>query len=140
MSRPDLVGETHLVADEPAELGAELLGDALGDGAGGDAARLGVGDPLAAQLEQNLGQLGRLARPGLARDDDDLVVANGGGDVVAPLRHRQVSRVVDARHGAARGRSHEPFSLGSRSDRSARRFCARARRVRLTHKVVCSTK
>ena len=106
-----LVGEAHLVADEAAELGTELFGDALGDGARGDAARLGVGDAHSVQLEQNLGQLRRLARPGLARDDDDLVVANGGGDVVAPLRHRQISRVVDARHGAARGRSHEPFSL-----------------------------
>ena len=85
----DVVGEPHLVADGLAELGAELLGDPLGDAAGGDPARLGVPDQRprtpAAELEADLGQLGGLARPGLAGDDHHLVVADGGGDVVAPL-------------------------------------------------------
>ena len=59
-----LVGEPDLVADRLAELDAELLGDALGDGAGGDPARLGVPDlpvDAAAQLEADLGELGGLA-------------------------------------------------------------------------------
>ena len=38
------VGEPDLVADRAAELDAELLGDPLGDRAGGDPARLGVPD------------------------------------------------------------------------------------------------
>ena len=38
------VGEPDLVADQVAQLGAELLGDPLGDRAGGDPARLGVPD------------------------------------------------------------------------------------------------
>ena len=42
------VGEADLVADDVAELGAELLGDPLGHRPGGDAARLGVADQLAA--------------------------------------------------------------------------------------------
>ena len=38
------VGEPHLVADGLPQLGAELLGDPLGDAAGGDPPRLGVAD------------------------------------------------------------------------------------------------
>ena len=93
-----VVGEPHLVADGAAELDAELLGDALGHRPGGDPAGLGVADgPLdaATELEADLGELGRLARPGLARDDDDLVVADGRGDVVAALTDRQVLGIGD---------------------------------------------
>ena len=76
----DLVGEPHLVADGLAELGAQLLGDPLGDRAGGEAARLGVADQpcdAAAELEADLRQLRGLAGPGLAGDDHDLVVPDG---------------------------------------------------------------
>ena len=55
--------------------------------------------PAAAELEADLRQLGGLARAGLARDHDDLVVADGGGDVVAALRDRQLRREGDV-HGA----------------------------------------
>ena len=82
----DRVGEAHGVADGGAELGAQLLGDALGDGAGRDPARLGVADEpavAAAELEAQLGQLGALARAGLAGDDDHLMVADRGQQVVA---------------------------------------------------------
>ena len=96
------VGEAHLVADQVAELGAELLGDPLGDRAGRDPARLGVPDQPAAvaagaapELEADLGQLGGLPGAGLAGDDDDLVVADRGGDVVAALADREVGRVGD---------------------------------------------
>ena len=49
----------------------------------------------AAELEGDLGQLRRLARPGLAGDDDHLVVAQGGGDVVPPVADRQLVGVAD---------------------------------------------
>ena len=101
------VGEAHLVADDVAELGAELLGDPLRHRAGGDAARLGVADQLAApgrpesaaQLEADLGQLGGLPRAGLAGDDDDLVVTDGSGDVVAARGDRELGRVGDLHNG-----------------------------------------
>src|SRR5690606_38660496 len=106
LGRP--VGEAHLVADGRAELDAELLADPLGDRAGGDAARLGVADralDAPAQLQADLGQLGRLAGAGLPRDDHDLVVADGLGDVAAALGDRQLRRVADLgrQHGAAGG-------------------------------------
>ena len=84
-----LVGEPDLAADDVAQRAVQLLGDPLGDAARGDPAGLGVPDPAphaAAQLEGDLRQLGGLARAGLPGDDDDLGVAQRGGDVVAPLR------------------------------------------------------
>ena len=70
LARRRAVGEPHLVADQVAELGAELLGDPLGDRPRGDPARLGVADQppsrAAAELEADLRQLGGLARAGLA--------------------------------------------------------------------------
>ncbi len=71
-----LVGEPHGVADGLAERGAQFVGDALGDGAGGQPPRLGVADgaaDTAAEFEADLRQLGGLARTGLAGDDDHLV-------------------------------------------------------------------
>ncbi len=72
----DLVGEAHGVADRLAKRGAQLVGDALRDGARGQPARLGVPDgaaDAAAEFQADLGQLGRLARAGLAGDHDHLV-------------------------------------------------------------------
>ena len=43
----DLVGEADGVADGVAELGVQLVGDALPDGAGGEPSRLGVADRAA---------------------------------------------------------------------------------------------
>ena len=89
----DLVGEPHRVADDITERRVQLVGDALRDRARGEPARLGVPDRAAhaaAEFETDLGQLGRLARTGLARDDDDLVVANCRGEVVAFGADRQV--------------------------------------------------
>ena len=98
------VGEPDLVADRVAQLGAELLGDPLGDAARRDPARLGVADHLrsspAAQRQADLRQLRGLARPGLAGDHDHLVVPDGLGDVVTTGRDRQVGWEVDA-HSAA---------------------------------------
>ena len=87
------VGEPHLVADEVPELDLHLLGDPLGHRARGDPAGLRVADLSAraeAQLEAHLRQLGRLARPRLTGEDDDLVVTDGGEDVVAALDDGQV--------------------------------------------------
>ena len=92
------VGEADLVADQLPQLGVELGGDPLGDRPRGDPAGLGVPDQAllpAPQLEADLRQLGGLPGAGLARDDDDLVVADGGGDVVTPLADRQLGRVDD---------------------------------------------
>ena len=105
VGEPDLVAHRAPGLAEPGS--AELLGDPLGDAAGGDPARLGVPDhPVhaAAELEADLGQLGGLARPGLPRHDHDLVVADGGGDVLTPLADRQLGGVADLRHqGLPRG-------------------------------------
>ena len=94
-----VVGEAHLVADSATDLDVQLLGDAIGDGTCRDAPRLRVADlpgDAPAELEQDLGQLRRLAAAGLARDHDHLVVADGRRDVVAPLADREV-RVGDGR-------------------------------------------
>ena len=49
----------------------------------------------ATQLEADLRQLGGLARPGLAGDDDDLVVPDRRRDVGAPPTDRQLGRERD---------------------------------------------
>jgi hypothetical protein len=73
--------EAHLVADDLAERRLQLLGDPPGDARGGDPARLGVADQAAAvgaapaHRQRDLRQLGRLARAGLAADDDRRVIA-----------------------------------------------------------------
>ena len=99
-----VVVEPHLIADGRAELGVQFLRDPRGHSPRGDPARLGVtdltGDP-AAELEADFRQLGRLPRAGLARDDDDLVVANGRRDLVLLLADRQLRRIGDQRHGLA---------------------------------------
>ena len=104
----DLLGEAHLVADDPArpDRCAQLGGDALGHAARGDAPRLGVADHpghAPAQLQADLGQLGGLAAAGLAGDDDDLVLGDGGGDLLAACRDRQLLGVDDRRDGGGAG-------------------------------------
>ena len=104
----DLLGEAHLVADDAArpDRGAQLGGDALGHAAGGDAPRLGVADHpghAPAQLQADLGQLGGLTTAGLAGDDDDLVVGDGRGDLLAAGGDRQLLGVDDRRDGCSAG-------------------------------------
>ena len=97
------VGEPHGVADGGAQVGAQLFGDALGDGARGDTTRLGVADQPAdpaAQIETQLRQLRALARPRLAGDDDDLMVADGGQQIVAAGSQRQCVRAGQRMTGA----------------------------------------
>ena len=96
-----LVGEAHLVADRPAQLGAELLGDPVRDRTGRQPSGLGVSDRpayAAAQLEADLGQLGGLARPGLPRHHHDLVVTDRREDLVLRPRHRELGWIAHRRH------------------------------------------
>ena len=51
------------------------------------------------ELETDLRDLGRLAGPGLTRDDHDLVIADRGRDLVLQLADRQLLRIRDLRHG-----------------------------------------
>ncbi len=97
-----LVAEAHLVAHGRAQLDAELVAEPLGHRTGGDAAWLRVTDDAVeatAELEADLRDLGGLARAGLARDHHDLVVADGSGDVVAPVDDGQVLGIGDRRDG-----------------------------------------
>ena len=97
------VGEPHLVADRLPQLGAELLGDPLGNAARSDPAWLGVPDHrptgscrvAAPEGEADLGQLRGLPGSRLPGDDHHLVVADRLRDVVAACRDRKVGREVD---------------------------------------------
>jgi hypothetical protein len=104
----DAVGEADLEADGAAQFALQLLGDARGGGAGGDAARLGVADQpvgAAAQFQADLRQLRRLARAGLAADDDHLVLRDGLGDLAALRADRQLVVIGNRRpRGQARCR------------------------------------
>ena len=100
-SRPTIV-EADRVADGTAERDLELVGDPLGHGARGKSRRgwvwaIGAAHPTP-ELEADLGQLGRLARPGLAGHHDDLMVADRGEQVVVPCGDRQLRRIGDRRH------------------------------------------
>jgi len=53
------------------------------------------------QLEADLGDLGGLARAGLAGDDHDLVVPDGGPDLVTVLGDRKPFGVPDGGNGRA---------------------------------------
>ena len=88
-----MVGKAHLVADHLAERALQFLRDARRHGAGGDASRLGVADQAgdaALEFQADFRQLGGLARAGFAADDDHLVGGDGGGDVRALARDRQL--------------------------------------------------
>ena len=83
-----MVAESDRVADRAAQLGPGLLGDPLGERPRRDPPRLGVPDQTTdttADGQADLRQLGRLTGTGLAGDDDDLVVADGLGQVVRAL-------------------------------------------------------
>src|SRR5690606_6694017 len=89
-----------LVTDRLSQWRLQLLRDARGDRAGGDAARLRVADEAcrsASEFKADLRQLGGLARTGLAADDDDLMLCDGGGDLVAAGADRQFIGIGRAR-------------------------------------------
>ena len=94
----DVVLEPDRVADRFAQLHVELLGEPLGDRAGRHPAGLGVADqPVDAtpELQTQLGELGALARAGLARHHDDLMVGDRLAQVVGALGDRQLGRQPD---------------------------------------------
>ena len=88
-----VIAETHLVAHRRAERRCEFLGDPRRHGARRDAPRLGVADhprDAAPQTQADLGQLGGLARTGLAAHDHHLVAGDGRGQFLAARRYRQL--------------------------------------------------
>ena len=88
-----LVGEAHLVAHGLPQRTIQLLRNACGHGARGNATRLRVADQAvnaALQLQTNFRQLRGLARTGFAADDDDLMLADGVQDIRTPGDHRQI--------------------------------------------------
>ena len=94
------VVEADLVADVAPERRAELARDARGHAGRRDAPRLRDADDLleaAAHRERDLRELRRLARARRARDDDDLVPVDGGGDVGHARRDRQLRRKAHRR-------------------------------------------
>ena len=110
-----LVGESHGVADRLTQRSAEFVGDAGSDGARGQPARLGVSDgaaDTAAEFQTDLGQLGGLARAGLAGHDHHLVGGDRGRDVGALRGDRQIG-VADPRYRRPAGR-HQSFGRGQR--------------------------
>ena len=130
------VGEPDLVADRLAQRAAQFLGDPLGHRPGRQPPRLGVADlpvDAAAELQADLGYLGGLARAGLPRDDHDLVVADGPGDLVLALADGQLGGIGDRRHGRAAGgprapRARQRAQHATWIARDARTAAGRARR------------
>lgn len=102
--RVHLVREADLPADGLTQRGVQLVGDALGDRTGRDPARLGVPDHAAhaaAQLQTDLGDLRRLAGPGLTGDDHDTVVAYRLQDRVLLLADGKLLGITDRGHTGA---------------------------------------
>ena len=94
----DTVVEPNRVPHPVADRRADLLGDPLGHRASRDPPGLCVPDHAidpAARLEAHLRELGALARPGLARHDHDLVVADRLHQLVTAFGDRQRLRVAD---------------------------------------------
>ena len=106
--------EPDLVAHHFAERGLQFIGDALGDGGRSDTARLGVADQAAlarrrielasAERQGDLRQLRGLAGAGFTGDDDDLVLAQRGGDLVAARGNRKRFGKGDAKRQGQGGR------------------------------------
>ncbi len=97
----DLVGEAHLVSDRVADTGLEFLRHPSRHRARGDPARLGAanhaGDTAPGRQAQ-LGQLGGLARAGLAGDDHHRMAANQLDDTLAFTGDRQGFVQTHRRH------------------------------------------
>ena len=94
----DTVVEANRVPHPVADRRADLLGDPLGHRASRHPPGLRVPDQSldpAARLEAHLRELGALARPGLARHDHDLVVADRLDQLVTAFGDRQRLRVAD---------------------------------------------
>ena len=98
--RSGAVIETNSAADLAAPIDIQFFCDATGNGKCRDSARLGATNLcLNAQprFKAHLGNLRRLARTRFTRDDDDLMCADGGDDVVFPRRDGQIRRIANER-------------------------------------------
>ena len=138
-----VIGEPHLVPDDRAGLGPELLRDSRGDRARRDPARLRVPDHPAhpaARGQADLRQLRGLARARLARDDHDRVIADGPRDLVRACRHGKLRRIADrgparraclAPRDGTRDRFGDLFPLGRRRAGRARPLDAPRERDRV---------
>src|SRR5471032_160016 len=94
-----LVFETHLIADQRAQRRGQFFGDAAGDAARGDSARLGVADQAVlatADFQADFRQLGGFTRAGFTGDDQHLMLLQRLFDLVALGGNRQA--VVVANH------------------------------------------
>ena len=92
------VAEADLGAHLPPPLDAQLLGQPPGERGGRHPAGLGDGDAgvaPAAGEEADLGDLGRLARARVPRDDDDGMLPDRGLDLARAPADRQLLREVD---------------------------------------------
>src|SRR5471032_3090630 len=87
-----LVFETHLIADQRAQRRGQFFGDAAGDAARGDSARLGVADQAVlatADFQADFRQLGGFTRAGFTGDDKHLMLLQRLFDLVALGGNRQ---------------------------------------------------
>ena len=95
-----LVVEAYLVADQPAQLGLQLLRDTRRHRTCRHSARLRMADDTqhtAPQAQAYLGQLRGLPRPRLATHNDDLMLVDGLSNVLTPRHHGQVGRIFNGR-------------------------------------------
>ena len=97
-----MVREAHLEAHNIARLRFKFLGNAAGNRARGNAARLRVPDPprlTAAGHEADFRKLRGFARTRFAADDDHLILFNCADDLRRPLGNRQSRHESKRRNG-----------------------------------------
>ena len=100
-ARSRMVRKAHLEANNVAGFGFEFLGNAPGDRARGNAARLRMPDPprLAAPGHKaDFRELSRFARTRFAADDDHLVFFNCPDDLGRPLGYREPRHEFEGRN------------------------------------------
>jgi hypothetical protein len=96
-----LVVKADLVPDRAAEGLTKFLGDAMGDGDGGDPPGLGASHFAAdapTGFEAHLRDLGALAASCFARDNDDLVFLDRPDDFGSLGRDRKLGWIVESGH------------------------------------------
>lgn len=100
--------EADLAADLAAPGDVEFVGDAAGDGQGGDPARLGAGDAAlgaAAGGEAEFGDLGGFAGAGFAGENEDGVILKSGGDFLGARGDGEFGRELEAEGKGIGGRT-----------------------------------
>ena len=100
-ARRRMVRKSDLEAHDIAGLRFEFLGDAAGNRARGDAARLRVADPsrpTSACHEADFRQLRRFARTCFAADDDHLIFFNRLDDLGSTFRNRKPRHEFERRN------------------------------------------